>query len=581
LHRRTYWLLNNPSYIFVHYLDKGKLFDSVKTKAQLIEALNLETPSSIQTTKDSEFLFNDYEISSISELGKHPFSFFSDEDLSVGLQSYSGPIELKKSEYNELQMQIKELQGRMNAYEDIFKKVIDTSNPKSPITAHVKPEFFRSFNIEIIDFSPEWDYVSGGAKVLLCISISLEQYFPLITTEGFYFRFDNNDVPATFIQGSVLKCFAPSHKPSFVPIYLIYEGEKIATARMGSKNRLFEYRGLRYDKKKLKAVSFLRAKPDSENDHDLKEYKIRAIESLCSLDMKMNQSNPQPSESLTIDGNEYTIAELRKLSNEQLELLTHAHFMQIARKLFNKLREKFGAKRTALMLNEKDSQGCALIHYIAALNYYEMIELLRSYGAALDIKTDNEHLTPLVISAAKGNKKTLSRLLSFGVREEEKQGNIETKLVNPMKLAVEREYHGILEMLLRDMTLKSAMTNEDSEGSTEVGRLKRQIERSAMPVRNLTPERNTTESTMREGINRSNSNMSIEELNNFVLKIQRNVKEWLLRRHYKDIKQASKVLHSTIEAKMAKKDIDKSAAATMIQRTVRAWLNLKSELINE
>ena len=567
----------------VHYLDEEKLYDPLETKPQLIEALNLETPSIIQTTKDSEFLFNDYDISSIPRLNKHQFSFFSDEDISVGLQNYDEPIEPKKAEYNELQMQIKELQERMNAYEEAFKKIIETNNPKPPITTHIKPEFFRSLNIEIIDFSPEWDYVSGGAKVLACISVSLEQYFPLITTEGFYFRFDNNDVPATFLQGSVLKCFAPSHKPAFVPIYLMYEGEKIATARMGNQNRLFEYRGLKYDKKKLKAVSFLRSKPDSENDHDLKEYKIKAIECLCSLDMKMNQSKAQPSEALTIGGKEYTIDELREQSNEQLELLTHVHFVQIARKLFNKLKGKFGAKRTALMLNEKDSQGCALIHYIAALNYYEMIELLKDYGAALDIKTDNEYLTPSVISAAKGNKKTLSPLLSFGVKEEEKekQGETESKLVNPMKLAVKGNYHGILEMLLRDMTLKSAMINEGTESSTQVGRLKRQIERSAMPTRNLTPERSVVESAGRRGVSRSNSNMSIEELNNFVLKVQRNVKEWLLRRHYKDIKQASKILHSAIEAKVAKKDIDKSAAAIMIQRTVRGWLNLKSELTNE
>jgi hypothetical protein len=29
-------------------------------------------------------------------------------------------------------------------------------------------------NIEIIDFSPEWDYTTGGSKLLVCIKPSLE-----------------------------------------------------------------------------------------------------------------------------------------------------------------------------------------------------------------------------------------------------------------------------------------------------------------------------------------------------------------------------------------------------------------------
>lgn len=567
--------------MLVHYLDEG-LFQCRSETVQLIEALNLETPSSVQNTKDTdELLFGCGEVSSVSELEKHKFSLFSDESLGYEFQNYEEPVELKRTEYNELQKQIKELQKRMSSYEELFKKLLDTNNPKPPIATHIRPEFFRSLNIEVIDFSPEWDYASGGAKVLVCINISLEQYFPLLSSEGFYFRFDESDVAATFLQGSVLKCFAPSHKPAFVPLYLMYGEEKIATARMGSKNRLFEYREVKSGKKKVKVVSFLRPKPESENDNAQKEYKIRAIECLCSLDMRLSQSDSQLNESMTIGGNEYTIAELRELSNEQLELLTHVHFVQIARKLFAKLKEKFGVARTARMLNEKDSQGCALVHYIAALNYYELIELLKDYGAALNIKTDNENLTPLVISAAQGNKKTLSRLLSFGVSEHEevKLDESEWKRVNPMKLAVERKYHGILEMLLRDMTLKNAMTGDD-EGRSEVGRLKRQIEQSAMSASSLVPGCGTGEGR-REGVARSNSNMSIEELNTFVLKIQRNVKEWLLRRHYKDIKQASKVLHSTIGEKVAKKNVDMSAAAIMIQRTVRAWLNLKNEISNE
>ena len=510
------------------------------------------------------------------------------KSLALIFQNQDDSIELKKSEYNELQMQIKDLRIRMNEYEKLLNRSLSL-HPMPKASERIRPEFFQSLNVEIVDFSPEWDYITGGSKILVCINISFEQYLPLLPPDAFSFQFETICVPATFLQGSVLKCFAPPHKPAFVPFYLIYDGVKIATARMGTTNKMFEYRTLRVDKKKKKAISFLRPRPESDLDQENKEYKIKLIERLSSLEFKLSQDNQKQShesETIVINGQEYTILSLRELSNEQLDLLTHVQFVDISTKLFKKLKEKFGVEETAKLINEKDSSGCALIHYIAALNYYELIEVLKSYGAELDIKTTNENLTPLVISAAKGNKKTLSKLLSFGANEEEKSDakkskNKSIQQLNPVQIAVERKYHGILELLLRDITLKDAMSGESNENYTNPCEIKRRIEQSTIPRRGLGSDMEflKVRSFSRESLN--SSKMKFEELNNFVLKIQRNVKEWLLRRHYKDIKQASKILHSTLEERLGKRDIDKRTAAIMIQRTVRAWLNVKNELSNE
>mmetsp|Transcript_41670 Transcript_41670/g.63669 ORF Transcript_41670/g.63669 Transcript_41670/m.63669 type:complete len:119 (+) Transcript_41670:403-759(+) len=35
--------------------------------------------------------------------------------------------------------------------------------------------FMSSVKTDIIDFSPEWDYVTGGAKVLICLSTQLPE----------------------------------------------------------------------------------------------------------------------------------------------------------------------------------------------------------------------------------------------------------------------------------------------------------------------------------------------------------------------------------------------------------------------
>lgn len=34
------------------------------------------------------------------------------------------------------------------------------------------PSSFAGFDIEIVDFSPEWDYTTGGTKLLICIKPS-------------------------------------------------------------------------------------------------------------------------------------------------------------------------------------------------------------------------------------------------------------------------------------------------------------------------------------------------------------------------------------------------------------------------
>lgn len=65
------------------------------------------------------------------------------------------------------------------------------------------------------------------------------------------------------------------------------------------------------------------------------------------------------------------------------------------------------------MINEIDAEGGALIHYITALDYYELLNLLHENGADLNLKS-KENLTPLVIAAAKGCEKSVKKLIRLG-----------------------------------------------------------------------------------------------------------------------------------------------------------------------
>ena len=55
-----------------------------------------------------------------------------------------------------------------------------------------------------------------------------------------------------------------------------------------------------------------------------------------------------------------------------------------------------------------------MIHYFVCLNLDDMVYLLESYGADINIKDKVNGLTPLVVAAAKGLDKTARVLVSLG-----------------------------------------------------------------------------------------------------------------------------------------------------------------------
>lgn len=55
-----------------------------------------------------------------------------------------------------------------------------------------------------------------------------------------------------------------------------------------------------------------------------------------------------------------------------------------------------------------------MIHYFVALDFQDMIYLLESYGADINIRDSVNGLTPLVVAAAKGLDKMARVLVSLG-----------------------------------------------------------------------------------------------------------------------------------------------------------------------
>ena len=101
------------------------------------------------------------------------------------------------------------------------------------------------------------------------------------------------------------------------------------------------------------------------------------------------------------------------MDQEVLETLNREFIKRVLTKILEKIKEEITNEEATKLINEIDEYGASLLHYVTAINYYELIPILHEAGADLNIKTSN-NLTPLIIAAAKGHEKSLKKLIRLG-----------------------------------------------------------------------------------------------------------------------------------------------------------------------
>ena len=181
--------------------------------------------------------------------------------------------------------------------------------------------------VDIQDYSPEWDTIEGGSKVLICIDK------PLGPTPGsdILCFFGETSVVGTLVQPTVVRCYAPAHSAGHVDFYISLSGREVTRSR-----RVFEYRDL--NRKRSNQT-------ETANWWDLTEaeFKVRLVERLESLS-KEHESTAQ----------EY-------VSEDLFETLVISGVQKL-------IKEK-------VSVTSLDKHGFALVHYLAALNYWKALLL--------------------------------------------------------------------------------------------------------------------------------------------------------------------------------------------------------------
>lgn len=124
-----------------------------------------------------------------------PDSF--EQILSKGSFQESSPTRASKSsKIAELEQQIELLKKQLN----LEKSLQEESSHMSLEKADLKAD---PVAMSITDFTPEWDYLEGGSKVIICINLSkmIPQSTPVKVAFG------DNLVDGSWIQHNVIKCF--------------------------------------------------------------------------------------------------------------------------------------------------------------------------------------------------------------------------------------------------------------------------------------------------------------------------------------------------------------------------------------
>lgn len=101
------------------------------------------------------------------------------------------------------------------------------------------------------------------------------------------------------------------------------------------------------------------------------------------------------------------------LDNEVLETLNREFISRILLKILARLKKEVPEKERITLLNSLDQNGVSLLHYLIALNYFELIKPLCEMGVDINLKTLSG-LSPLVIAAAKGYEKAVKKLIRLG-----------------------------------------------------------------------------------------------------------------------------------------------------------------------
>lgn len=99
------------------------------------------------------------------------------------------------------------------------------------------------------------------------------------------------------------------------------------------------------------------------------------------------------------------------LNPQILSIIERDQMIKNVKNLIEQIEESFGTSEKIKLINEVDSHGFCLVHYFAAIDYHEVLNILSINGADMNILTRDCKNTPLIIASEYGNEKSVKVIL--------------------------------------------------------------------------------------------------------------------------------------------------------------------------
>jgi hypothetical protein len=388
--RRIYWLLDgDASTVLVHYLTMDKDIGGENGFYGENCLDEVETPGSQYSLRSSIYLQNDNNEDDREESSTGAEDFSDDETCesqtentpfnnyhinNESLMDFVNSLISNPSDNNIVTSSVQQTNPMMQQSAPAVVQQYPIADAVIPHTICLQPNTISpSIESECIqdittttgpclgrlakisDFSPEWDYVDGGGKILI---MGPDFHSGL----NYHVMFDQVEVPAELVQDGVLRCRTPPHfKPGYVSI-CVTRGNFVLFSEVCH----FEYR--------------TRETANDSLHMNERDFKLRIIEQLERLEREVNSRNSADSITLSesiIDSLSQTLED-KYLSEEQLE--------EVFVKILNNLMEGLDS---ADVLNTQDRDGYTLLHYACALRYQHLASTLIACGANVNIQDRN------------------------------------------------------------------------------------------------------------------------------------------------------------------------------------------------
>ena len=461
---------------------------------------------------------------------KHTTSSSNNHSTDANFLSMSTGMDIE--DQSELS-KVEEIERQIQALQDQLKLHLTSSATRSP--AEKVP-----VNIDIVDFTPEWDYLEGGSKMIICTRANRQ--VPINTTVDV--NFGSLRVEGVFIQDNVIRCYVPSSVHSGKTSLHISSSHKECI--IYSSVQSFEYR----DKSEMRGKRLISISDSDADEIADKVFKSRLMNQMMgygSPDLDLNMFGDNNSEDWFRDN--FTDGFI-------LERLQH-------------LSQKLGEDRLVEMVTSKDKYGLESIHYLKYFGFVDTLKYLKSVGVDLSILPE--------LSVSEGEDE-MGENLNFKLIREHKD-YVESYLrqisLNESISISNRSDHpsveGPNENIEEDLYLQNLFTILSSSNSSNI--IMKELSENSSKQQDSNLHKICESLERRDFINRRKRMRNIErniknrvdekmpnvrtgdssgiinpqlfgESQEQVKLIQKNVRGWLRRRQYLDTKYAVKILQS-------------------------------------